>query len=146
MDWFWQTRQRSSLASCTARAAMTGSFSVGTASSARAMRGAAKSSAATAERRRYTVSALSRRGGAGDRLGARRAHTVAAIGQCAEAAQRHQQAASPDPGHERLVVDAHRPGAFPHRLAERHVEVAEDAGRDGSLGRRHLALREIDTL
>ena len=43
------------------------------------------------------------------------------------------------------MVDAHRPGAFAHRLAERHVEVAEDAGRDGSLGRRHLALREIDT-
>ena len=56
---------------------------------------------------------------------------VAAVGDREEAAQRHQQAAAPDPVDERLDVDAHAPRAgdafVGHRLAERHVEVADEA-------------------
>src|SRR5262245_2041209 len=56
IDWFWQTRQRSSLARCTARVAATGSFSVGTASPARAASGAAARSNTQKPRRQAAQS------------------------------------------------------------------------------------------
>jgi hypothetical protein len=39
--------------------------------------------------------------------------------------QHHQQRTAPDPAHERLDVDAQRPGAIAERLAQRDVQVPE---------------------
>ena len=75
--------------------------------------------------------------------------SVAAVGHREEAAERHQEAAAPDPVDERLDVHAQRPRTFGtlvgDGLAERHVAVAEEAGVDRGLGHRHAA-RVVDAL
>src|SRR5262245_17332658 len=99
---------------------------------------------ASGMRKRF-IASLSRLRCFADRAVARRARPVAAVGERGEAAEGHQQAAAPDPGYERLVIDADRPRALAHRLAERHVQIAPQAGRDRRFGHRHL-LRVVDAL
>src|ERR1035437_5393353 len=83
--------------------------------------------------------------GGDGRFTASRCDTVAAVAEREETAERHDDATTPDPDHERLVINAHAPGAAGHRFAERHVEIAEDTGVNRCLGHRHL-LRIVDAL
>src|SRR5688572_26353949 len=62
------------------------------------------------------------------------ARAIAAVREGDEAAQRHEEGATPDPVHERLVVDAHTPGVALHLLSQRDVEVAQEARVDVGLG------------
>ena len=62
---------------------------------------------------------------------------VAPVAQGEQAAQRHQQAAAPDPVDEGLVVHPHAPGPLVDRLAERDIDVAKNPCVDGCLGHRH---------
>ena len=82
------------------------------------------------ERSAFMRRAPRRRRRRGRRAGARARAQRGSGGRstASEAAERHQQAAAPDPVDERLDVDAHAPRAVPSdRLAERHVEVAREA-------------------
>src|SRR5213075_1397875 len=55
---------------------------------------------------------------------------VASIGNREGTADGHQQSATPNPVHERLVIDAHRPGASLDFIAEREIEIPPDAAID----------------
>src|SRR5580765_252543 len=61
---------------------------------------------------------------------ARRQRPEAPIGSRDETAEHHEQAAKPDPAHERLDVDAYRPGAVGQRFAERYIKIAEHSRID----------------
>src|SRR5512140_2772359 len=64
--------------------------------------------------------------------------TVAAVADRKHSAQRHHQTAKPDPVHERLDIDTYRPsGGVWNRFAQRHIQVAQEAGLNGRLGHRH---------
>ena len=70
---------------------------------------------------------------------------VAPVERGEQSADRHDDTAQPDPYHQRLVVDAHAPGAVLERLAERDVQVARQPRVDRRFGHR-LVLRVVDTL
>src|SRR3546814_8862712 len=70
-------------------------------------------------------------------LTVRRADTQAPIAERRQAAGNHEQAAEPDPRHQRLVVDAHRPAPLAVAIADHNVEVGEEGGADRRLGGRH---------
>src|SRR6187402_2369559 len=74
------------------------------------------------------------RGGGARRRRGRPARAVAPVGEREEAAERHQEGAAPDPVHERLAVDAHAPRAVADGLAQRDVEVTQEARIDVGLG------------
>src|SRR3546814_12524793 len=47
------------------------------------------------------------------------------------------RSAEPEPRHQRLVVDAHRPAPLAVAIADHNVEVGEEGGADRRLGGRH---------
>src|SRR5512138_2496081 len=75
-------------------------------------------------------------GGLAGALALRRADAQAAVAERGEAADHHQEATEPDPRHQRLVVDAHRPAALAVAVADDDVEVGEEGGTDRRLGGR----------
>ena len=58
---------------------------------------------------------------------------IASVGGRNEAAQRHDDRAQPDIAHQRLVLDAHAPGAFAEGVAHGHEQVARPVDRDRGL-------------
>src|SRR3546814_18043782 len=70
-------------------------------------------------------------------LTVRRADTQAPIAERRQAAGNHEQAAEPDPRHQRRVVAAHRPAPLAVALPEHNVEGGEDGGAARRLGGRH---------
>src|SRR5699024_811266 len=51
-----------------------------------------------------------------------------------QTSQGHQQPAAPDPAHEWPVVQSNAPGIIVQRLAHRHVQVPQHAGRNAGFG------------
>src|SRR5712664_3677308 len=62
-----------------------------------------------------------------------------------QSAERHDEAAAPDPVDERLVLHAYQPGLGVERIAERDIQVARQPRVDRGLGHRHV-LHGVDTL
>src|ERR1051326_5903086 len=59
---------------------------------------------------------------------------------------RHQQRAAPNPIHQRLVINAHRPAAVFRGVAERKIEITPDAAIDRGLRSRLLGRIEYSLL
>ena len=75
----------------------------------------------------------------------RRKAAIARIERRQDAANRGQKRAQPHPAHQRLVVDAHAPGAVGKGLAQGDETVSPEAGGDAGFGH-HLAARCVAPL
>ena len=68
---------------------------------------------------------------------------VTRVARGQQAARGNQQAAQPDPAHQRFVIQTYTPVAPTERLAQRDIDVAEEAGVDRVV---ELARAERDDL
>src|SRR6266702_1532627 len=97
--------------------------------------------------KRFMVTFSGSSGGGGRRrvllLRSPRRDPVAPVARGDRAAERHEKASSPDPVDERLVLHAHDPGRRADCIAERHVQVAREAGIDRGFRHRHV-LHRVD--
>ena len=160
IDSFWQTTQRRPRLISRARASSAGSASISFGSTAAAGSNAVSTIGAsnshpndespngTAGRAASPMPSWARRRLAaadGSRRPPGHADAIPAIGQGDQAADHHEDRADPQPGRQRVVIDAHRMTAVALVVAEHDVEVAEARRANGGLGRL-LMLHGIEAL